>query len=65
MTVFVLGVLMSVTGAIIEAVAVIAMVSYRLRTTLPVDSPINLQTWGGICFCAGVGCAVFGRWLSV
>jgi hypothetical protein len=51
-------------GAVVEAVAVIGIASYRVRRLLPVASPIALQSVGCFCFCAGMVCAAFGAWLA-
>ncbi|MGO9465478.1 MAG: hypothetical protein ACLQIB_09425 [Isosphaeraceae bacterium] len=61
--IFALGVLTSLIGILVEAVAMAGVASYRVRKALPVSSPIPLQVFGCYCFCAGVMCAAFGAWL--
>jgi hypothetical protein len=59
-----LGVSMAVIGGIVEVVAIIGIVSYRVRRALPIDSPIALQSLGCIGFCVGLACAALGKWLA-
>lgn len=59
-----LGVFLSVLGAVVELVAMLGVASYTVRKALPVNSPIALQSIGGICFFVGLACAAFGGWLT-
>lgn len=58
------GISMAVSGFLLEIVAMIGVASYRIRRTLPVASPIGLQSLGGLLFCAGAACAWIGGCLS-
>ncbi len=62
--IYALGVLMSLIGVLVEAIAMAGVASCRVRKELPVSSPIPFQVFGCYCFCAGVMCAAFGAWLA-
>lgn len=49
-----LGCFVSVAGLVVECVAMLAMDSYRLRSRLPVASPVELLGRGCAAFFGGV-----------
>jgi hypothetical protein len=57
------GVLLSFGGLLVEAIAMLGLVSYRVRRALPANSPLTLQNVGACCFFAGMGFITLGNCL--
>ena len=62
-TVAVIGIVIAAFGLGAEALGVNAGASPRLHRRLPVKSPMDLVTFGGILFALGLATHLFGSWL--
>jgi H+/Cl- antiporter ClcA len=62
-TIAVIGIVVAACGLFLEALGVIAGSSYGLRRRLPVKSPLDFVTFGGILFALGLATHLFGSWL--
>jgi hypothetical protein len=62
-TIAVIGIVIAAIGLGAEALGMIAAASHRLRRRLPVKSPLDFVTFGGILFALGLATHLFGSWL--